>query len=566
MSRKFTPAEIRQRMSMIESRLSVANPAPSAEASNRSTIRLKITDVEPYDHNPRTIDNEKFYEIKESIRVNGIEQKVLVTKRPGAARYIVAKGGNTRVLAARALWDETQDEKHLWYDFDCIDYTSEVELMAGHLRENDQRNDLCFWNRATGYLQLKQLIEQEQKRELSLREFSRLLDEQGTRVSPPLLSVFRFAVDNLSGLQQAATQLSGTDVQERIQPALASLGRLGSKLQHPADWVMSAILPPCLEIARVRHEQVGELDVPALVESFYQKTASLLDVPRSGIDAMLNILDKVPDVTADTLRSAAVGVTLRTAGAPANDPGGNDLLDGAAPNAGDGSPSDENGASAPQPMPAAPAAPPARTNGSRVQGAVERPAGTTLAGGTAPSHDPAPAAPSSPADVQAQFWQALTRFADACGVADLLVATDTLPLGFLIEPPLPPAGTPPMDAQAAEGNAPHRYYGWWWLVHLSQQNTPAGLTVLPADCRFAVCARTEEAFEAACDAVLGEPVLADRFYRLVLTMLDPLDPIGALYLDLIVAVRALRGAHPERFGQTFWLDQGVDPRVIDVED
>lgn len=241
MSRKYTTAEIRQRM--IDSRLNVVNPAATADAATRSTIRLKITDVEPYDHNPRTIDNEKFYEIKESIRVNGIEQKVLITKRPGAPRYIVAKGGNTRVLAARALWDETQDDKHLWYDFDYIEYTSEIDLMSGHLRENDQRNDLCFWNRATGYLQLKQLIEQEQGKEISLREFSRLLDEQGTRVSQPLLSVFRFAVDNLTGLQQAATKLSGTDVQERIQPALAALGRLAGKLQQPADWVATEIVP-----------------------------------------------------------------------------------------------------------------------------------------------------------------------------------------------------------------------------------------------------------------------------------------------------------------------------------
>ncbi|TAL84020.1 MAG: chromosome partitioning protein ParB, partial [Rhodanobacter sp.] len=237
--RKFTPEEIRQRM--IANRMTVANPPSAPELANRSTIRLKITDVEPYNHNPRTKQNEKFYEIKESIRHNGIEQKVLITKRPGAASYIVAKGGNTRVLAARAVWDETQEERHLWYDFDYIEYTNEVELVAGHLRENDQRSDLCFWDRAEGYMALKQLLEEQGGKDISLREFSRILEEQGTRVSPPLLTVFRFAVDNLSGLGPGTTKLSKNDVQERIQPALASLTRLATKLQMPEAWVTTEI-------------------------------------------------------------------------------------------------------------------------------------------------------------------------------------------------------------------------------------------------------------------------------------------------------------------------------------
>ncbi|TAL87317.1 MAG: hypothetical protein EPN74_02010 [Rhodanobacter sp.] len=206
---------------------------------------------------------------------------------------------------------------------------------------------------------------------------------------------------------------------------------------------------------------------------------------------------------------------------------------------------------------------------SRIQGSVERPLAANP--GRPPADDRFPPAATlpgislAPDDPQAHFWDVLTRFANACGLADCLRETDRLPLGFLIEPPELPDGEPPLDAQAAEGIAPQRYYGWWWLVHLSQQNTPAGLCVVPEDSYFAQCSRSEDTWRAACDAVLGEPVLADRFYRLVLAMLDPLDEVGELHLQLIIAVRALRTALPERFKPAFWIAQGVDPRLVEVE-
>lgn len=559
--RKFTPEEIRQRM--IANRMTVANPPSAPDVASRSTIRLKITDVEPYNHNPRTKQNEKFYEIKESIRQNGIEQKVLVTKRPGATHYIAAKGGNTRVLAARAVWEETQEDCHLWYDFDYVEYTNEIDLMAGHLRENDQRSDLCFWDRAAGYLLLKEQLEQQEQRELSLSEFSRHLENTGFRVSRPLLSVFRFAVDNLSGLGQGTTKLSGTDVQERIQPALASLNRLATKLQMPETWVSTVILSQCLELARLRHEQVGEVDVPGLVESFYQKAASLWDVPRPGIDTMLHLLDTVPDMTPETLRSAAVGISARHGK-------GNDQGDGGQPRLLPEDKQPDAGGEPPGQSPAGPT-PSTPTSSSRIQGAAERPPG--IMPGTSLSsadHSPALAATtpslSIPSDnPQAYFWDVLTRFADACGLGACLRETDHLPLGFLVEPPELPEGDPPLDAQAAEGIAPQRYYGWWWLVHLSQQNTPPGLCVVPEDSYFAQCSRSEDTWQVACDALLGEPVLADRFYRLVLAMLDPMDEVGELHLQLIIAVRALRAARPERFAPAFWIAQGGDPRLVEGE-
>ncbi|MEM5353685.1 ParB N-terminal domain-containing protein [Paraburkholderia caribensis] len=143
-------------------RLDVA--PPGAQAPDRqltSVIRLRITDVMVYERNPRRASHERIAELKESIRANGIEQIVTVTRRPGETRYVIAKGGNSRVTAAMVLYDETGDERFLHYDFVYVPYPGEARLLAAHLRENDQRADLCFWDKANGYLALKADLETE---------------------------------------------------------------------------------------------------------------------------------------------------------------------------------------------------------------------------------------------------------------------------------------------------------------------------------------------------------------------------------------------------------------------
>lgn len=104
---------------------------------------------------PRTLRNEKYDEIKESIRKRGLDNMVAVTQRLGEKHHIPAKGGNTRleILQELVAGGETQ---FLHMDFLEVAYRSEAALLAAHMVENDQRSGLLFWDAARSTFDLKQ--------------------------------------------------------------------------------------------------------------------------------------------------------------------------------------------------------------------------------------------------------------------------------------------------------------------------------------------------------------------------------------------------------------------------
>ncbi|MFP3554120.1 chromosome partitioning protein ParB [Paraburkholderia sp. SIMBA_049] len=591
----MTAAEIQQLAQMnreraAAQRLDAKAPAPGTSGPTLvSTIRLKVTDVVVYERNPRHASHERIIELKESIRVNGIEQIVTVTKRPNQKQYVVAKGGNTRLLAAQALYEETHAPEFLHRDFLYVEYPGEARLLAAHLRENDQRADLCFWDKANGYLALKLDLENEHGRTLSLREFSKMLADDGTQIGHTLLALFRFAIERLSGLGQATSSLSGRDVSSRIQPRIGAITRLVQKFGHDESWIQHQVLDPELELVRTEFEHTGVLDVDRLVEAFHMRCAERLDVSRAGLDSMLVLLDKVPDASADVLRASAI--QPRQSKLPrAADASRSSMSDGITPGGtnsrklargepeirgkrGDGNEEadcgDDNESGPPVGLPIFPEANRLR---STLLTAIESPKaedGELCAHTTHQStENPASASNILPrvesGIASDRFWQALTRFADACGVAECLRETSALPYGFMVEPPILESHESALDRQAIESVAGRcRYHGWWWLVSLSQQNSPAGVAVVP-DGAFSRMIETDDTWQEACDTWIGEQLLTDRFYLMFFAILDPGNEAGGLYLDLMAAARAFRESQPERFVPRFWLAQGVDERVVQV--
>jgi len=71
--------------------------------SDGSVTMLRITDIRPCEKNPRHAASPLFDTIKASIRQRGMDAPLKVTRRPGAAHYVVAVGGNTRLLAQLQL-------------------------------------------------------------------------------------------------------------------------------------------------------------------------------------------------------------------------------------------------------------------------------------------------------------------------------------------------------------------------------------------------------------------------------------------------------------------------------
>ncbi|HHE3463229.1 ParB N-terminal domain-containing protein [Pasteurella multocida] len=88
----------------------IANTSPdykkSIEEIQQSTndqqpqlINVTLMQLRQFDGNPRKTKNPKFEEIKESIRMRGLDFAPNITKRPGEDFYIIADGGNTRLQA-----------------------------------------------------------------------------------------------------------------------------------------------------------------------------------------------------------------------------------------------------------------------------------------------------------------------------------------------------------------------------------------------------------------------------------------------------------------------------------
>ena len=119
--------------------------------TERVLINLPISEIDTYDKNPRRTENPNFSKIKESISKDGLNQPLVVTRRPEQTRFIVYKGGNTRLKAISELYEETGDQQYRYVDCSFIPWSGfESDAIIGHLQENSMRKSLCFIDRAYG--------------------------------------------------------------------------------------------------------------------------------------------------------------------------------------------------------------------------------------------------------------------------------------------------------------------------------------------------------------------------------------------------------------------------------
>ena len=150
-------------------------------------ITVTLDKLRPYEHNPRKTRNPNFEMIKESIRRRGLDHKPNITRRPGEPFYIIADGGNTRIQALKELFTETQDQRFWaiecyykeWKGETADSVEDELNLLIGHLIENDTRADLSFIEKALGIQQAKVYYEKKLGQPLSARELAGELEKDG---------------------------------------------------------------------------------------------------------------------------------------------------------------------------------------------------------------------------------------------------------------------------------------------------------------------------------------------------------------------------------------------------
>jgi ParB family protein of integrating conjugative element (PFGI_1 class) len=281
---------LEDRRRLVASSLSVGNPGNNArklldaiDLCQECQIEIPITNIRPYDRNPRRADNLKFAEIKESIRATGIRTPLTVTRRPGDSHFIVESGGNTRLLAIQQLSEETRDPRFEKIAVVFRPWRSESHVLTAHMVENEQRGEMSFWDKACGIVALKGEFEAEQGSALSLRELGEALKRSGLAKDHTTLAHYFFATERLRPLGEAIPELSGLHV-KTIQPRLNALKRYAQTAAGLDEHLLYAtVLGPVLRQTAERYRPGGGFSAPGFCDACEEALAQHLHMPVSEL-------------------------------------------------------------------------------------------------------------------------------------------------------------------------------------------------------------------------------------------------------------------------------------------
>ena len=159
--------------------------------------RVDVTQIKVYERDPRRTENPERDRIKQSIRECGMDQPLVITCRPDETQYVVHAGGNTRLKILQELYAETHDERFHWAPCVVRPWATESDVLLAHLRENDLRGSLSFFEKARAVMDVRALLEQQLGRPLSHRVLAELLRSRGYSVAHSVISQFEYAVEKL---------------------------------------------------------------------------------------------------------------------------------------------------------------------------------------------------------------------------------------------------------------------------------------------------------------------------------------------------------------------------------
>ena len=442
-SPQLSSKEVRARMmhGAVVERLAGEGPSNAAAHVERdsefegSVMQLPVMSIKPYDKNPRRSLNTELESIKASIRERGgLTSLFRVTRRSPTEPYMVAEGGNSRLAALQALYQEG-DER---FEFVLVTYTTwrgDADAIAAHLIENETRGSMTFWDRANGVLDFKQELEAARGTTLSFRQLEVELRQHGLVVGLANLSSYKFGIERLSVIGPKL-HIRGARM---LQPHLNMLVRLGQRLgrEEPDLWVQC--FNPVLSDHAVRQ---GELDIERLCRDLSVSLGATLGHAREQVLRMLNWLERNPDANREQLEAIALHATTQA----------RSRVNGSKTEAGGSAPGAEN---ALEPSPIATNAPDATPDlgaeGVDLQGAQS---------------------------VALDIGDMAMRLADLTGTRDCLKFDDGLPHGFYVEVPEQSIDTLPCPDVGL------RYAGWWFLATLSQQADSEVAQHLPAGSRW----------------------------------------------------------------------------------
>ena len=275
-------------------------PLEAGYEADNSMLVLNPQDVDFYDGNPRFELGEDYQQLKTSIRKQGLNTKLSVTRRPGAARYMVEAGGNRRLRILKELIDDGEERLRSEI-FVFRAWQSESTVLLRHLSENIQRAHMTLFEEASGILRLKRILEEERGESYSLRRLEEILTDIGFPVTKSALSIYAFVVERLAILGPATKALTVKATRDVLQNGLNRLERLASVFDIDGANLYEEVLNPLLEGAGRRFAETNSFDHDALYEACEQAVAERLQAKDGELRQWLAVLKANPRATREEL-------------------------------------------------------------------------------------------------------------------------------------------------------------------------------------------------------------------------------------------------------------------------
>lgn len=249
------------------------------------SMKVEIDKVQKYDRNPRKSRNPEYNTLLELLRANGQEEALTITRRPGDEKYIIRRGGNTRLEIMSMLYHETGDQRFGIIDCLFMPWTSESDCIVGHLNENTSQGRMTLIDKARGYRQFKLEYEKEHGVEaLGQRKLADLLKEKGSSINTSLLGIMNYALDVLEpAIPETLERGLGKPQIEKLKRIDQTFQRL-AEAHHLYDQETSKEKIQS-EFHNLLSDHDGdEWDMGLVLHEFYQRLGGLLhQIPYSRL-------------------------------------------------------------------------------------------------------------------------------------------------------------------------------------------------------------------------------------------------------------------------------------------
>lgn len=231
-------------------------------------ILATLDDVVAFKDNPRQTKNPLYDEIKESIRNRGLDHSPNVTRQQPTDKYMIKDGGNTRLQILRELWEETGDEKFYRLDLMFHPWTSDLDVLIGHMIENEMRGGMIFIERAIAARKIKNQIKGEEGKELSIRELAKRITEMGWSMDQANLGQMLYAEELLlSVIPKALWSGIGIDRVKKIRKLLDCCCTYWEAVSTPEEGDFDLIWRPVFtkldgegfDVAAAEYQLCGEM-------------------------------------------------------------------------------------------------------------------------------------------------------------------------------------------------------------------------------------------------------------------------------------------------------------------